>query len=133
MEFDLNPNSQSMPALAYQINPINRTSNLIANSQFRGLIKDIKINTNSVGEITYIPKDLGVWDRKVENTGEFLSALEPTEGEVTMNNEPEKKYPNGFKRVEVNVVSPFTTQEISYSAYQDLANYDNNIIYLISE
>lgn len=29
MEFDLNPNSQSMQALAYQINPIDRTSNLI--------------------------------------------------------------------------------------------------------
>ena len=81
----------------------NRTSNLIANSQFRGLIKEIKINTNSMGAITYIPKDLGVWDRKVENTGEFLSALAPTEGEVTMNSKPEKKYPNGFKRVEVNV------------------------------
>ena len=81
----------------------NRTSSLIENSQFRGLIKEIKINTNSMGEITYIPKDLGVWDRKVENTGEFLSALEPTEGEVTMNNEAESKYPNGFKRVEVNV------------------------------
>ena len=111
----------------------NRTSNLIANSQFRGLIKEIKINTNSKGAITYIPKDLGVWDRKVENTGEFLSALEPTEGEVTKNSEPEKKYPKGFKRVEVNVVSPFTTQEISYSDYQNLNNYDNNIIYLISE
>ena len=81
----------------------NRTSNLIAGTQFRGLIKDIKINTNSMGEITYSPKDLGVWDRKVENTGEFLSALEPTEGEVTMNAEWEKKYPYGFKRVEVNV------------------------------
>ena len=29
MEFDLNPNSQSMQALIYQINPIDRTSNLI--------------------------------------------------------------------------------------------------------
>ena len=27
MEFDLNPNSQSMQALAYQINPIDRSLN----------------------------------------------------------------------------------------------------------
>ena len=81
------------------------TSNLIADSQFRGLIKNIKINTNSMGEITYIPKNLGygVWDRKVENTGEFLSALEPTEGEVYMDGQWENKYPYGFKRIEVNV------------------------------
>ena len=91
----------------------NFTSNLIAGTQFRGLIKEIKINTNSMGAITYIPKNLGVWDRKVENTGEFLSALEPTEGEVTMNNEQEKKYPYGFKRVEVNVVPQISKIDIA--------------------
>lgn len=111
------------------------SSNLIDDSQFRGLIKEVKINTNSMGEVTYIPKNwgYGVWDRKVENTGEYLSALEPTEGEVTMNGEWERKYGEGWKEINVNVVSPFTTQEISYSDYQNMANYDNNTIYLISE
>lgn len=85
----------------------NYTANLIEDTQFRGLIKEVKINTNSMGEITYIPKDLGygVWDRVVENTGEHLSALEPTEGEITMNGEWERKYGEGWKEINVNIPS----------------------------
>lgn len=84
----------------------NYTANLIEDTQFRGLIKEVKINTNSMGEITYIPKNwgYGVWDRIVENTGEHLSALEPTEGEVTMNGEWERKYGEGWKEINVNIV-----------------------------
>lgn len=84
----------------------NYSASLIEDTQFRGLIKEVKINTNSMGEITYIPKNwgYGVWDRLVENTGEYLSALEPTEGEVTMNSEWESKYGDGWKEINVNVV-----------------------------
>lgn len=81
------------------------SANLIEDTQFRGLIKEVKINTNSMGEITYISKNwgYGVWDRMVENTGEYLSALEPTEGEVTMNSEWERKYGEGWKEINVNI------------------------------
>lgn len=109
----------------------NFTSSLLSNTQFRGLIKEIKVSTNSMGAITYIPKNLGVWDRKVENTGEFLSALAPTEGEVTMNSEPEKKYPYGFKRVEVNVVPQISIKEeglnVWYNDLKRITDENNNI------
>ena len=83
----------------------NYSASLLEDTQFRGLIKEVKINTNSMGEITYIPKNwgYGVWDRKVENTGEYLSALEPTEGEVTYNGEWERKYGEGWKEINVNI------------------------------
>ena len=81
----------------------NFTSNLIEDSQFRGDIKEVKITTNSMGEITYIPNGRGVWERKVENTGEYLSALEPTEGEVTLTVENGKKYGEGWREINVNV------------------------------
>lgn len=83
----------------------NYSASLVEDSQFRGLIKDVKINTNSMGEITYISKNwgYGVWDRIVENTGEYLSALEPTEGEITMNSEWERKYGEGWKEINVNI------------------------------
>ena len=38
-----------------------------------------------------------------------------------------------YQECEANVVSPFTTQEISYSDYQNMSNYDNNTIYLIRD
>ena len=38
-----------------------------------------------------------------------------------------------YQECEANVVSPFTTQEISYSDYQNMPNYDNNTIYLIRD
>jgi hypothetical protein len=84
----------------------NYTSNLLEDTQFRGLIKEVKINTNSMGEITYFPKNwgYGVWDRQIVSTGEYLSALEPTEGEVTMNGEWERKYGEGWKEINVNIV-----------------------------
>ena len=83
----------------------NYSANLLEDTQFRGLIKEVKINTNSMGEITYIPKNwgYGVWDRIVENTGEYLSALEPTEGEITFNGEYVKKYGEGWREINVNV------------------------------
>jgi hypothetical protein len=83
----------------------NYTSNLVEDTQFRGLIKEVKINTNSMGEITYIPKnwEYGVWDRKIENTGQYLSALEPTEGEVTFNGDWERKYDEGWREINVNI------------------------------
>lgn len=93
------------------------SASLIGDSQFRGLIKEVKINTNSMGEITYIPKNwgYGVWDRIVENTGEYLSALEPTEGEITMNSEWESKYGEGWKEINVNVqcVCPSVQEQVN--------------------
>lgn len=115
----------------------NFSSSLIEDTQFRGLIKEVKINTNSMGEVIYIPKNYGygVWDRKIENTGEFISALEPTEGEITFNSEWERKYGEGWKEINVNVsggIGILNYQEISYSDYLALGdNVDDNIIYLI--
>jgi hypothetical protein len=105
----------------------NYSANLLEDTQFRGLIKEVKINTNSMGEITYIPKNwgYGVWDRIVENTGEYLSALEPTEGEVTMNGEWEGKYGEGWKEINVNVecVCPSVQEQITDYTYNQLTLY----------
>ena len=51
MEFDLNPNSQSMQALAYQINPIDRTSNLIESDSTPHMNSTFRINGRNRIEI----------------------------------------------------------------------------------
>ena len=102
----------------------NRSSNLIEDTQFRGLIKEVKVNTNSMGEITYIPKNwgYGVWDRKIRDTEDYLSSLEPTEGEVTMNSVWEGKYGEGWKEINVEI----DTQASYHQGYQDGYNQGQN-------
>lgn len=51
MEFDLNPNSQSMQALAYQINPIDRTSNLIESDSTTHMSNTFRISGRNRIEI----------------------------------------------------------------------------------
>ena len=102
----------------------NLSSNLIEDTQFRGLIKEVKVNTNSMGEITYIPKNwgYGVWDRKIRDTEDYLSSLEPTEGEVTMNSVWEGKYGEGWKEINVEI----DTQASYHQGYQDGYNQGQN-------
>ena len=130
-------NDSSMYGTTIGIGKVHSYSNGWIYRGLKGRIGYVKIWANKDDDSTmtlFRPKNMaqgafgvvnseGVENSQIENLGE---------GTATFVEENVKKYPNGFKRVEVNVVSPFTTQEISYSDYQDLTNYDNNIIYLIS-
>ena len=68
----------------------------------------------------------GVETGHIENLGE---------GTTTFVEENVKKYPNGFKRVEVNVPNTLENiqkQPISIDDYNALiGNYDPNVLYLI--
>ena len=120
---------------------IGKINSYIDGWMYRGLkgrIRYVKIWTNKDDDSTmtlFRPKNMtqGAFD-VVNSEGVETGHIENLgSGTATFVEENVKKYPNGFKRVEVNVVSPFTTQEISYSDYQNMSNYDNNTIYLIRD
>lgn len=103
-----------------------------------GRIRYVKIWTDGNDDstlVTFIPKNAaqGAFGMVNSEGTEYNYVENLGEGTATFISELVQLNPYGWKHIDVNVVSPFTTQEISYSVYQNLTKYDNNTIYLISE